>query len=354
MATIGHGWIGLAGAALLPPALSPKARRLQWVLWPGVMVFLAYALDLAEWAAVIANPLTTEAPWAELAPGWTIAGCAAAGCLVAAALGERRWPAIVLAAAVTVSHVALDSNSVREWIARLAGVSSENEYGVPVVLSECRVYGLATVLAILYARQRRHPASRNACLGLAVLAGAAACCPWAFVWGPIYLAASVYGFALWLPQVTSAVLWNAAPLVPVLLLALAHAEAALRLRTATNLLRTRRDAAAVESFQGAIRMRARHIRALCYSRMGEAYENLAQFREAEDSFQKSIIVGARADWADLQLGELYLRAGAWPEPRTADAAAAFRRLRDDERAADDLRERAERELAKITDQRITP
>jgi tetratricopeptide (TPR) repeat protein len=316
------------------------------------MVFLAFALDLGEWTSVIFNPMAVEDSWADSRLFLTIAGCALFGGALGFFLGPGRVSGALAGAAVAVSHVVLDAQEVRRWIAHVGGatgVTNEHgEYLLQVILAECRIYGLLMMLGILYAAARRDVRKRSACTVLAVIVTASAATSRLWIWGTVYTATSAY--ALWpmRRRITLAAAWNLIPLTLVAALAMAHAEAAIRLNNATALLKSGESEAAIRGFEYALRMPARSGRMAAYGRMGEAYEQLKRYRDAEACYRRAVAVAKSAGWYDLLLGNLYARQGIWSASRADEAQAVYRRLRDDPRAAPQLREQATKELAKIS------
>lgn len=352
MATVGHALIGLAGAVLMPDTTKRPPRRVA-LLWPGIMVLLACALDLVEWAEVWIDPLAPETPVAERHLALVLAGCAGLGLLVAVLTRTWRVAGVLLLVAVTASHVLLDTGTVRAMVARMGGAEpayeETHEFALRIIFSELRLYGLIMVLAILAAASRAIPTrrTRRVSLVLAIVCVGAALGPSVWIWAPPYLAALLYGFGALHALARPIALLNLLFILPTAVLAIAHAEGARRLELATESFRNRDQPTAVRGFESALALRTRRGREAAYGRMGEAYEIMGDVAAAELNYRKAIAVAAKPGWYELLLARLCAKTAEADSPRMAEARAWYKRLRDSTESSAGLREKAARELAAL-------
>ncbi len=240
MATIGHGLVGLSLSELCPPKARGNALPYVWI---GLVVALAYAVDLIEWIVVFTWPehgdkrFLTHAPW--LAISLSVAACA----LTAAITRMRSPTAYAVMVAAVLSHLVLDAPSVRALVVDAYGYSTEfNLPGlIDSIIAECWLYGLIFVEIALFSCARdatTTPKSRAAALVLAGLSVTAAATRWIGFWGPIYALSVLHVGLCRRRRYSLKMLWSIVPTLPLLVVPLTQGAAgyytdkAARLRTA--------------------------------------------------------------------------------------------------------------------------
>ena len=310
MAVVGHGLVGLA----LGTCISAGARnhRLPY-LWAGIMVLLAYAVDLAEWFAVIFDPdlidrrFVTHSP--VLVAGLAVAVCALLGIYCRL---RRAW-SYVLIAGVIFSHLLLDASQVRiglaEWYSGRVFGFQKVSHSVSLPAELC-VYGAPLVGTLLVRASFEKGCGRGARIVswvLVVLAGVSAFTRHAVVWGPLYALSVLHAVIVLRRQLNIRLLWNALPLLPLLALGCTTWLAAHRLQQAKLLARQGLDQEAVRVYQTALDVPSRTGRDAIYLSMGISYAKLGDLSAAEWAYRKTLALSIRPGWPELVLADFYVR-----------------------------------------------
>ncbi|MCP4589139.1 MAG: tetratricopeptide repeat protein [bacterium] len=336
MAVVGHGLLGLALAGAVPSV--GRARRLDAV-WVGLLVLLAYAVDVAEWFAVVFNPALIDRRFLSHDP--LQVGILAGG--VCVVLGvycrfRRPWPYVVIVGAV-FSHLLLDwfpfRLAVEDWYyGSLPGLEDAGR-GRALPAETC-VYGGPLVLVLLIRAASDSRCPRGARIASWVLAGAAvlgASSRLAIVWVPLYALSVVHALTVLRRSLRANLLWNLIPLLPVVALGSTAWLSAHRLAEARALAREGRDVEALRLYEGALAVPTRYRRNVVYRGMGNSYERLGDLASAEQAFERACSLSPTVGSSQITLGAFYVRHADTPYFRPSMAAALFEQVRAEPDAA---------------------
>lgn len=354
MAVVGHGLLGLALAGSVPARA--RGDRLRY-LWPGILVLLAYAVDLAEWFTILIKPdlvdrrLVTHAPW-------LVAGLAGGACAVFGLVFRFRRPWAYAAVAVAVfSHVLLDSQRVRiglfEWYFGRSPGEDEPLYPAALLMEVC-VYGAPLVWALLI-RAAIEPGvlrpARSAAWVLAALSAVALVSRKPAVWGPVYALSAVHASLVLRRHVNFKLLWNGVPLLPLAVMALATGLVWYRVSQGHRLAAAGFDREAVRAYRSALDVPTRGDRMGLYLRLGRCYERLQDLPSAERVYQQALIFSPVPDWPELVMADFYAR-----HPRTLfylpdRSVELYTQLLESPKARKVLKDRARAKLQRLREHR---
>ncbi len=218
MAAIGHSCVGLSLSGL---GLDQDRHRVLSSMWPGLLILLAYAMDVAEWAAWLISPEFFERRVGENSTyvAAIIVLFSWGGLLIARC--RRVVPYLTVAAAV-LSHLVLDLPDVERGLIRAYGFAGKDRFHAfgELLVSEAWFYGGVLVLVVLL-RTLAHPHLRarariaSAALGLA--AGGAAMSRMPALWGPVYALSLLHGGMVLRRGLGRRLAWSAVPLLPLMI-----------------------------------------------------------------------------------------------------------------------------------------
>lgn len=283
MATVGHGFIGLALGAV--PANRDQKDQLRY-LWPGLIVLFAFLPDLVEWIGSLAVPNLSPhflegGIWKPLL--LTVIVCTVTG--LAARL-KRPLPYLVIAAAV-LSHFLMDLRSVRTVIADAYGKYSVDQ-GLPglfdSVVAEIWLYGFIFVEAVVLRAAFEHRASRQGrtlSLVVALIVLGAALTRNAFVWVPSYFLALAHAGLLLRRHFSPKFAWSLAPLLPLLALATVELTAFYIDGQARSAQRANNYHRAIQLHRQVLRIPKRGGAMTTYANLFRCYVALGDWEEAE-------------------------------------------------------------------------
>lgn len=357
MAVVGHGLIGLA----MGEWVSPGARnhRLPYV-WPGIMVLLAYAVDLGEWMAILCNPDLDDPRFLNHSPV-LVAGISAGVCVV---LGlycrlRRPWPYVVIVG-VVFSHLLLDFVSVRiavaEWYFRQAYEDFQRNHTAALPAELC-VYGAPLVWTLLlrasFARGVS-PGVRFASKVLVILCAGSAWTRHVTIWAPLYVVSVLHGGIVLRRHLNIRLLWNVVPLLPLFALGATTWLAGHRLEQGRLLARQGLDREAIHVYQTALDVRSRSGRGSVYMWMGISYVKLGDLSAAERAYRKAIAVSPGSGWPEVVLARFYFRHEGTPFFQPEKAVRLLRRVLDAEGMPRPVRESARSKLKYLHKRGLAP
>ncbi|MFH0980930.1 MAG: hypothetical protein V2A79_05265 [Planctomycetota bacterium] len=357
MAFVGHGLVGSAMAGWV--SAGARRQRFRYV-WPGLMVLLAYAVDLAEWFAIICDPEKIDRRFVTHSP-FLVGGIAGGVCLVLGVYCRFRhpWPYLVIAG-VVFSHLLLDIKGVRIGVARwYAGhLIDERKLGHLAILpSECCVYGALLVWTLLIRASFERGASarsRAASRLLAVAAGVAAASRYLAIWTPIYVVSLLHAGIVLRRHLNRRWLWTVVPLLPLGALGFATWLAGHRLEQAMALSRLGLDKAALRVYQSALAVPTREGRDSMYRGLGWSYEKLDELSVAEQAYQYALAVSSYAGWSELALGDFYLRHPGTAFYRPRQAARLYHQVLESYDVDEDARPYARDRLDRLRERGVLP
>ena len=310
MAAIGHGLVGLALSGCVPR--EARNHRLPY-LWPGLVVLLAYAVDLTEWGATILAPELIDRRPVTHSP--ILVACLAVGACVVLGVycrWRRPWPYVVIAGAV-LSHVLLDLPSVRLALAQWYSgrtFTDEHPASTAPVLAELWAYGapLVWVLLIRAGLARRVSGGvRAVSCGLLVLALAATLSRNGVVWGTVYAASVLHAIIVLRRHLNLRLLWNVLPMLPIVALGITAWLATHRFEQGKSLAKQGLDRQAVHAYQAALDVPSRIGRNGIYMRMGMSYEKLGDLSAADRYYRRAVALSPRPGWPVVVLAGFYVR-----------------------------------------------
>lgn len=350
MAIVGHGLIGLAAGG----CVSSNARDHHLPdVWLGLMVLLAYGVDLAEWFAVIFDSDLADGRFVSHSP-FLVAVLAVGVCIAVGVCCRLRrpWPYVIIVA-VTFSHLLLDSNTARfglaEWYSGHPIGDREHMYPAALV-AECCVYGapLVWVLLVRSAFERSCPRRARIAswvlVAVCVVAGLTRC---AAVWAPVYVFSALHAVVALRRFLNLRLLWNLVPLLPLLALSSvtlveSQREAEARLLKQQGLYRE-----AARAYQSALDIPTRSNREGLYRRMGMCYEKAGDFAATERAFRKSLAVSSRPGGPETILAGFYLRHPDTPFYRPERAVRLYARLLETDGVDEHLQTHARAQLRRL-------
>jgi tetratricopeptide (TPR) repeat protein len=329
MALIGHGLVGLTMSGwAAPPARPPWLTS----MWPGVMLFLAYAVDVVEWLAAIIDPDVVDQRFLSHAP-WLV-GVLALGVCVAFGVvcRTRRWWPYVLIVGAIFSHLLLDYGILRaalcQWYAGRAVGPLEWQRSSALPAEAC-VYGLPFVWTLLFHASRRPGVSRRAravSRWLGAFAAATAWLHYPWIWGPVYTVSILHALIVLRRSLRLGLAWNVLPLLPLVALGATTAVAEHRFGRGMTLEQRGLEQEAIGVYETVLATPARAPRAAALLHMGLCYEKLGRTSEAERAYLKSQRLASRPGWADVLLADLYVRNEGQPFFRPEEAARLIRQV----------------------------
>ena len=339
MALVGHGLIGLA----LGGCVSSGARnhRLPYV-WPGIMVLLAYAVDLAEWFAVIFEPDLADRCFLNHSP--FLVACLAVG--VCAVLGahcrlRRVWPYAVIGG-IVFSHLLLDMHGVRVAVAEwYSGQTYENGglgYAAALPMEFC-VYGAPLVWILLIRASFVRGCSRGtraASWALVALSALSAMTHLVAIWAPVYALSMLHAVIVLRRHLNMRQLWNVVPLLPLLVAGSMTWVALSRLEEGVLLARRGLDEEAIHAYQAALNIPAHLERCDVYMRMGMSHAKLGDLAAAENAYHRAIAVSGRPGWPQVVLAAFYTRHKGTPFHQPERAVRLYGQLLEADGISEEL------------------
>jgi len=357
MAAIGHGLLGLGMSGWVPARL--RNDRLRWV-WPGVLVMLAYAVDLTEWLAVVVHPGLLDQRFATHSP-LLVGGLAVGACLLFGLIGRfrRPWPYLVIAG-VVLSHYLLDLPRVRvavaEWyFGRVFDARGPGH--AEAIAAELCLYGAPLIWTLLLRASFERgcsPAARLLARVLVVLSVAAVALRHPAAWGPVYLLSVGHAGLLLRRHVHPRLLWNVLPLLPLLGLGFTSWLTWHRIDQGIHLATQERHEAAIRCYQQALAVRSRTGRGTAYMRMGLSLEKLGRLEAAERAFDRSVALAGTPGWAEAISAGFYVRHTGTPYFRPQEARRRLEHVLRSSRAARDERAFARHRLEQYRRRGLIP
>jgi hypothetical protein len=308
MALIGHGLVGLAMSGWAAPPVRPR-----WLscMWPGLMVFLAYAVDLVEWLVAIIDPDAVDQRFLSHAP-WLVGGLALGVCVAFGAICRmRRWWPYLAIVGVIFSHLLLDYETVRAALSQwYSGGAVEPPVGLRLaaIPAEACVYGLPLVWTLLFYSARQTGVSRRARAASRWLGAFAAATAWLrhpSLWGPVYAVSILHALILLRRSLRPGWAWNVVPLLPLVALGATGAVAQYRFDQALALERQGLDEEAIRAYEALLATPARASRAVAFLYMGACHQRRGRPLEAERAYRMAQRLAPRPGWADVLLAGLY-------------------------------------------------
>ncbi len=253
MAAIGHSCVALSLTGLGPDG---DRHRVISAMWPGLLILLAYAMDVAEWLTWLISPQFFER---RIGENSTVVAAMVvlvswSGLLVARC---RRVLPYLVAALVVFSHLLLDADRLQRGLLQAYGYAAKEQFHGfgELVISETWFYGGVLVLAVLLrtlARARVNPKARiaSAALGLAACGAAFSRIP--ALWGPIYSLSLLHGIIVLRRGLGTRLVWSALPLLPLTVYVALEAQAAQFIPHVLELERQGRHGEAIQVCRQAI------------------------------------------------------------------------------------------------------
>jgi tetratricopeptide (TPR) repeat protein len=322
-------------------------------LYPGIMVLLAYLVDVSEWVSVTLEPerierrFVSHSWWAVI---WVTLGAVAGLALITRC---RRLTPYLLAAAAVVSHVVLDLNWSRRvlWNWYWSGSSrSMLPDAAQAIAAETCFYGFWLILVLLI-RGATGAGTPKRVQRLSLLAGAACClAAWtrnARVWAPVFVLASAHGLYMLRRSWSVKWLWGLAFLLPLAPLVGTEVLVSYRWRLARDLDHAERYAEAIPVYESALDLPSRRARATLYMRLGLCHRRTGDPAKAEAAFKMAMIHQDEPGLAELALAPIYFRDESSPLYNPAEAARLYNRILDSAHAREEHKAQAQKVLARM-------
>ena len=357
MALVGHGLIGLAMGGCVPSGA--RNHRLPYV-WLGIMVLLAYAVDLAEWFAVVFEPDLADRRFVNHSP--FLVACVAVG--VCAVLGaycrlRRVWPYAVIGG-VVFSHLLLDLEGVRIAVAEWYSGQTFEDGGVSyaaVLPAEFCVYGAPLVWTLLIRASfvrgcsRRARAASRALVALSVLSALTRVVA---IWAPVYALSVLHALIVLRRHVNIRQLWNIVPLLPLFVAGFTTWVALHRFEQGVLLAQRGLDEKAIHAYQAALNIPAHLERHNVYMRMGMSCAKVGDLATAENAYRRAIALSVRPGWPQAVLADFYVRHEGTPFYRPERAVRLYTRLLETDGTPDQIQAYARARLRGLRERSVAP
>jgi len=283
MATIGHALVGLSLSELCPQRARTGALK---YVWTGLIVFLAFVVDLVEWVATFFLPRDSDKHFLSNS-AWLGGLVCFVACIAAAVMTRSRHIMIYLIVAAAIfSHLPLDSSRGREFLAESYGISDDLRLltAWQAAEAECWLYGLllCEVSLLLAMIDRRCPSkARLLAIFLAILSAAAAYTREIYLWAPAYLLALLHVALLWQAAFDRRMLWGLLFLVPLLVVPVSQILARLYTDQAVKLREAKDYRGALALHERVLSMPTRASFASNYLEMSRCYDAMGEPARSE-------------------------------------------------------------------------
>ncbi|MBX3394539.1 MAG: hypothetical protein KF841_04140 [Phycisphaerae bacterium] len=309
MATIGHALLGLSiGEIGLPAARESRLRS----VWFGFVVAMAYLPDLVEWVALFVRSDEADRHFVSNSLPIVCALCAAVICIMALTTRIRDLRSYLAMALAILSHWALDTMGARKILAALYGAGRSDHLAyLDTAIAELWFYGLILLITALVVAAKKPgcpPKGAKAAWVIGVAAVAAAATRYTILWVLVYAVAATHAMLLGRNRWTWRMLWNIAPIAPLMVIPVTSYQARRLTFEAIERRQEGDPAGALAIHARVIKLPTRDSVVHNYIEMSRCFEAMGDLKHAEQALLDAVRISRNTNphVPNLWLAKFYM------------------------------------------------
>lgn len=309
MATIGHALVGLSlGEMSLPAA---RERRLRSV-WFGFVVAMSYLPDFVEWVALFVRSDEADRHFVSNSIAIVCALCAAVVCIMALTTRMRDPRPYLVVVFAILSHWALDTIGARRLLETIYGAGKDDRLSyLDTAMAELWFYGLILLITALIVAARKPgipPKGGKAAWVIGAAAVVAAATRHPLLWGPVYVAAALHAMLLGRHRWTWRLLWNLAPISPMVVIPVTSYQAKRLTSEAIERRRAGDPSGALALHERVLKLPTRDSVVHNYIEMSRCFEAVGDLEHAEQALLDAVRISRNTNphVPNLWLAKFYM------------------------------------------------